>query len=124
MHHNSHTTGHPVNLDYLTILDRRSQGVTRTTKVAMYIWVNDPSLKRNLEKYQLPHIWDEVLLDTLSLQLKQLNSTPSSMGNPHITQYAGGMHNLNLVGMVPCGVSFPPPQHSPIPHLSGTMFGK
>ena len=29
---------------------------------------------------------------------------PSSMGHPHIIQYAGGTNNPHLVSMVPCGV--------------------
>ena len=70
IHHHSHTTVHPVNSECFTIADRESQGVSRTIKEAMYIWVNDHSLNRNLEKYELPHIWDEVLQDTLSLWLK------------------------------------------------------
>ena len=36
----------------------------------MYIYVNDPSLNRKLDKYQLPHIWDQVLQDTPALQFK------------------------------------------------------
>ena len=35
----------------------------------MFITVNDPILNRNLGKYQLPHIWDEVLQDMLALHL-------------------------------------------------------
>ena len=33
-------------------------------KEALYIRVNDPSLKRNVGKYHLPHLWDEVLVNT------------------------------------------------------------
>ena len=62
--------GHPVDLECFTILDREAQGVARTIKEAMYIHVNDPPLNRNLGKYQLPHIRDEVLQDTPSLHLK------------------------------------------------------
>ena len=36
-------------------------GVTKNIKEVMYIHVSDPSLNRNLGKYQLPHILDEVL---------------------------------------------------------------
>ena len=83
IHHHSQTTGHPVNLECFTVVDRESQGVTRTIKKAMYIWVNDPSLTRNLGKYQLPHIWDEVLQDTYQCSLSNTTSpTPLSMGHP------------------------------------------
>ena len=69
IHHHSHTVGHPVNPKCFTIVDRESQEVTGNIKEAIYIHVYYPSLNRNLGKYQLPHIWDEVLQDTPSLQL-------------------------------------------------------
>ena len=69
IHHHSHTTAHLFNVECFTIVARESQGVTRTIKEAMYIHVNDPSLNRKMDKYQLPNIWDEVLQDTPSLQL-------------------------------------------------------
>ena len=42
----------------------------RTIKEALYIRVNDPSLNRNVGKYHLPHVWDEVLFNTSELKLK------------------------------------------------------
>ena len=42
----------------------------RTIKEALYIRVNDPSLNRNIDKYHLPHIWDEVLFNISELKLK------------------------------------------------------
>ena len=41
-----------------------------TIKEALYIRVNDPSLNRNVGKYHLPHVWDEVLFNTSELKLK------------------------------------------------------
>ena len=70
IHHDSQSTGHSVNPECLTIVERESQGVIRNIKEAMYIHVKDPSLNRNLGHYQLPHIWDEALQDIPSLQLK------------------------------------------------------
>ena len=61
IYHHSQTTGHPVDVDCFTIVDKVAHGITRTIKKVMFIFVYDPSLTRNLEKYQLPHIWDEVL---------------------------------------------------------------
>ena len=60
IHQHTSTTGHPVSPDCFTIVDRE----------AMYIKVNDPSLNRNLGKFLLPPVWDQVLKDTPSLQLK------------------------------------------------------
>ena len=51
-------------------VDREAQGLTKNIKEAMYIKVNDPSLNRNLEKFQIPQVWDQVLKDTPSLHLK------------------------------------------------------
>ena len=39
-------------------------------KGAMLIRVKDPSLNKNIGKYQLSHIWDEVLFKTQDSQLK------------------------------------------------------
>ena len=39
-------------------------------KEAIYIRVNNPSLNRNIGKYHLPHIWDEVLINIPELKLK------------------------------------------------------
>ena len=42
----------------------------RAIKEALYIRVNNPHLNRNIGKYHLPHIWDEVLLNISELNLK------------------------------------------------------
>ena len=46
------------------------QNLMRAIKEAIYIRVNNPSLNRNIGKYHLPHIWDEVLLNNSELKLK------------------------------------------------------
>ena len=70
IHQHTSSTGHPVSPDCFNIVHSESQGTTRNIKEAMFIRVNDPTLNRNLGKYQLPHIWDNILQDTLMLQLK------------------------------------------------------
>ena len=67
-HHN--TTGHEVSLNNFSIMGRVDQSIARTIKDAILIRVNDPSLNRNIEKYQLPHIWDEVLVKSPELKSK------------------------------------------------------
>ena len=52
------------------IVGREDQNLTRAIKEALFIRVNDPSLNRNIGKYHLPHIWDEVLHTTSELKLK------------------------------------------------------
>ena len=64
------TTGHNININNFTIVGREDQNLTRTIKEALFIRVNDPSLNRNIGKYHLPHIWDEVLHKTSELKLK------------------------------------------------------
>ena len=63
------TTGHEVSLDNFSIVGRDDQSMTRAIREAMLIRVNDQSLNRNIGKYQLPHIWDEVLVKSPDLQL-------------------------------------------------------
>ena len=46
----------------------RGAELMRTIKEALYIRVNNPSLNRNIGKYHLPHIWDEVLFNTWELK--------------------------------------------------------
>ena len=39
-------------------------------KESMFIRVNNPSLNKNIGKYHLPHVWDEVLINNIELKLK------------------------------------------------------
>ena len=64
------TTGHLTSLDNFSMVGRKSHNLTRTTKEAMYIRVNESSLNKNIGKYQLSHIWNEVLFNTQDLQFK------------------------------------------------------
>ena len=67
-HHN--TTGHEASLNNFSIVDREDQNIARTIKEAILIRVNDPSLNRNIGKYQMPHTWDEVLAKLPELKFK------------------------------------------------------
>ena len=60
-HHN--TTGHNISVENFNIVGRVDQNLKRAIKEALYIRVNNPSLNRNVGKYHLPHIWDEVLFN-------------------------------------------------------------
>ena len=66
----TYSTGHPFSPECFSIVDREAQGMARNIKEAMYIRVNDPSLYRNLGKFQLPHVWDQILKDKPTLHLK------------------------------------------------------
>ena len=64
------TTGHEVSLDNFTIVHREENSIARNIKEAIFIRVNDPSFNRNIGKFQLSHIWDEVLARSPELHLK------------------------------------------------------
>ena len=70
IHDHFNTTGHEVSLDNFSIVNREDQSIVRAIREVMLIRVNDPSLNRNTDKYQLPHIWDEVLVKSPELKLK------------------------------------------------------
>ena len=63
-------TGHETSIENFSIVGREDQNLIRAIKEAIYIRVNNPSLNRNIGKYHLPHIWDEVLLNNSELKLK------------------------------------------------------
>ena len=64
------TTGHETSIENFSIVGREDQNLSRAIKEAIYIRVNNPSLNKNICKYHLPHIWDEVLLNSSELKLK------------------------------------------------------
>ena len=63
-------TGHRVSIENFSIVGREDQNLCRWIKEALYIRVNNPSLNKNIGKYNLPHIWDVVLHNTSELKLK------------------------------------------------------
>ena len=60
---------HNSTLDNFTILGREDQGLSRTIKEAIYIRVNNPTLYRNIGRFNLYCIWDRVLLNTPGLKI-------------------------------------------------------
>ena len=85
------TASHNININNFTIVGREDQNLTRAIKEALFIRVNDPSLNRNIGKYHLPHIWDEVLHKTSKLKLKiDPVAIPSSHFGYNICQYTHG----------------------------------
>ena len=61
---------HTVTIENFSMVGREDHTLMRTIKKALYIRVNNPSLNKNIGKYNLPHIWDEVLFNTSELKLK------------------------------------------------------
>ena len=120
IHQHKSTTGHPISPDCFKIIHREPQGVTRNIKEAMFIRVNDTSLNRNIGKYQLPHIWYQILQDTPTLQLKQCKRTshnlpicPHGTVSPLTHQPCGRGNNIYFIGK--CSLWGSTPKHSHIP---------
>ena len=63
-------SGHNITLNNFSIVGREEQNISRLIKESMFIRVNNPSLNKNIGKYHLPHIWDEVLINNIELKLK------------------------------------------------------
>ena len=64
------TTGHSTTTDNISTAEREDHNLTRTIIESIHIWVNNPSLNKNISKYHLPHIWDGFLLNTSGLKFK------------------------------------------------------
>ena len=58
------TSGHITTVENFKIIGREGQNMARAIQEAIYIRVNNPTLNRNIGKYNLPHIWDKVLFIT------------------------------------------------------------
>ena len=72
-------TGHTSTPNKFSILGREDQGLTRTIKESIYTRVNNPTLNRNIGKYNLNHIWDRVFFNSpwLKIRLFPKSCTPT-----------------------------------------------
>ena len=77
-------TGHNSTPDNFSILGREYQGLSRAIKEAIYIRVNNPTLNRNIGKFNLNHIWDRVLLNTPGLKISNSKVYVHIQNNRHI----------------------------------------
>ena len=116
IYYHANTTSHSIQLDSFSIVDRESQVNTRTIKEVMFIRGNGPPFNRNLGKYHLPHIWDEVLQDMPALCLQWYPPFPHHHHSPTWAMPTRGYMHITLVSMVLWGV--PPTSHIHI----GTNF--
>ena len=62
--------GSPPDTNMVSLLDTVSMWTVWTIKETMFIRVNNAPLQRDLDKFQLPHIWDEDLQYTPAFHLK------------------------------------------------------
>ena len=51
------------------IIVREDLNMARAIKEAIYIRVNNPTLNRNIGKYNLPHLWDGLLQSIPELKI-------------------------------------------------------
>ena len=70
IHQHSATTGHPLDPEHFNIIHKEVHSQSRTIKEAMFIRAQDPPLNRNIGKYQLSHIWDQLLQSSPLFQPK------------------------------------------------------
>ena len=64
IYNHSNNTGHTPIQDNFQIIGREDHGIARTIKESIYMRVNNPTLKRNIGKFNLHYIWDRILLNT------------------------------------------------------------
>ena len=69
IHHHNNQTNHPINHNNFKIVGREGHHVSRYIKESIFIRVNNPTLNNNVGKFNLPHIWDRVLINTPGLKL-------------------------------------------------------
>ena len=81
IHHHSSQTGHPTSHNNFQIIEREGHNLARNIKESIYIRVNNPTLNNNIGKFNLPHIWDRVLLNTKGLNLKREVSNNNTQHN-------------------------------------------
>ena len=71
IHHHGSLTGHPANQNNLQIIGREGHNLARNIKESIFIRVNNPTLNNNIGNFNLPHIWDRILLNMPGLNLKR-----------------------------------------------------
>ena len=70
LHHNNQTN-HPINHNNFKVIGRDGHHLSRYIKESIFIRVNNPTLNNNVGKFNLPHIWDRVLINTPDLKLNK-----------------------------------------------------
>ena len=80
--------GHSTNHDNFTIMGREDHELARIIKKSVYIRVNNPTLNRNVGKYNLHYIWDRVLFITPDLKISNDN------GHVHRTSFSGHAQSI------------------------------
>ena len=81
IHHHSSHTGHHTNHNNFQIIGREGHNLARNIKESIFLRVNNPSLNNIIGKFNLPPIWDRVLLNTPGIESKRLSQTSGHNNN-------------------------------------------
>ena len=81
IHHHSNQTINPTSHNNFQIIGREGHSLARNIKESIFIRVNNPTLNNNIGKFNLPHIWDRILLNTQGLNLKRQVNNNSTQSN-------------------------------------------
>ena len=71
IHLHSTQTGHSTSHNNFQIIGREGYNLASYIKESIFIRINNPTLNNNIGKFNLPHLWDRVLLNTHGLSLKR-----------------------------------------------------
>ena len=71
IHEHQNCTGHITSVENFKIIGREDHNMTRAITEAIYITVNNPTLNRNIGKYNLPHLWDGSLQSIPELKINK-----------------------------------------------------
>ena len=63
--------GHTTSVENFKIIGREGHKMARAVKEAMYIRVNNPTLNRNIGKYNLQHLWDGIVHSIPELKISK-----------------------------------------------------
>ena len=97
IHNHSNITGQTTTQDNFQIIGREDHGIARTIKKSIYIKVNNPTLNGNVDKFNLHHIWDRVLLNTPGFKTKRhvhdIGHAQSTQPNTPVQFFTGSVEH-------------------------------
>ena len=71
IHEHQNSTGHITSVENFKIIGREDHNMARAVKEAIYIRANNPTLNRNIGKYNLPCLWDGLLQSIPELKINK-----------------------------------------------------
>ena len=71
IHQHNNYMGQPTSHNNFQIIGREGHSLDENIKGSIFIGVTNPTLNRNIGKFNLLHLWDRVLLNTPGLKVKK-----------------------------------------------------